>query len=789
VDKDQLIKRLMKTFLEELEEHVGALNRDLLALEKDPSGPDRAERLKMLFRTAHSLKGAARSVNATLIESVCHRLEEILSGIRDGKSRFTRDLFVLLFAAADAIEEAGMRLREQQDLAGAPLAALLHRLDAAAGSGNPETKEEVVQETREQGTEGVPGKEQETTVVPVSPPVSSDASPSTTRVPLFRPSSPASGEASPEPAGAAGTVRVSADKLDAFLARSGELLVARRRVQSRAEELTTLREFVGRWKAEWRAVEKPVAKFLLEQGTESRPGWGAGTAVGERLPRRVSVALGRVYDNLCQMDKDLERLAGAVAADGRVLKEAASSIDDEVRRVRMLPFAEACQGLDRMVRDLARAVGKEVELVIEGGDVELDRSVLEGLKDPLRHLVRNAVDHGAETPEERRAVGKSPHLRLTVAAAVRGAQVEVVVADDGRGINLDALRAQVRKKGLPEPADAHELAQAIFLQGFSTTKFITDVSGRGVGLDVVKSRVEALHGDVELSFTPGSGTRFTLSVPLTLTTLRVLLVAAGGQTFALSTANVQKLVRAEPDQLRSVEGRQMLALGARPVPLASLAATLGLRGPAAPAGKTPVVVLSIGEKRMAFVVEEFQAELEVVIKGLGARVRRTRFVSAATILPSGKIALVLNAANVVRKALQRPSGQVMASPDRKPKAPKKRILVVDDSLTTRALEKSILEAAGYDVTAAADGAVAWQALQERGADLVVSDVDMPRMDGFALTEAVRGSERFRDLPVVLVTARETEADRTRGVEVGADAYLGKSAFDQKNLLETIAQLL
>jgi two-component system, chemotaxis family, sensor kinase CheA len=786
VDKDQLIKRLMKTFLEELEEHVGALNRDLLALEKDPSALDRAERLKTLFRTAHSLKGAARSVNATLIESVCHRLEEILSGIRDGKSRFTRELFVLLFAATDAIEEAGMRLREQQDLAGAPLAALLPRLDAAASSGNPETKEEEVQEAREHETEGATGKEQETTGVPVSPPGSLDASPSTTLVPLFRPSSSVGGEASPEPAGAAGAVRVSANKLDAFLARSGELLVARRRVQSRAEELTTLREFVGRWKAEWRAVEKPVAKFLLEQGTESRPGWGAGTAVGERLPRRVSVALARVYGNLCQMDKDLERLAGAVAADGRVLKEAASSIDDEVRRVRMLPFAEACQGLDRMVRDLARAVGKEVELVIEGGDVELDRSVLEGLKDPLRHLVRNAVDHGAETPEERRASGKSPHLRLTVAAAVRGAQVEVVVADDGRGINLDALRAQVRKKGLPEPADAHELAQAIFLPGFSTSKFITDVSGRGVGLDVVKSRVEALHGDVELSFAPGSGTH---SVPLTLTTLRVLLVAAGGQTFALSAANVQKLVRAEPDQLRSVEGRQMLALGARPVPLASLAETLGLRGPAAPAGKTPVVVLSIGEKRMAFVVEEFQAELEVVIKSLGTRVRRTRFVSAATILPSGKIALVLNAANVVRRALQKPAGQVLASSDRKPKASKKRILVVDDSLTTRALEKSILEAAGYDVTAVADGAVAWQTLQERGADLVVSDVDMPRMDGFALTEAVRGSERFRDLPVVLVTARETEADRTRGVEVRADAYLGKSAFDQKNLLETIAQLL
>ena len=500
-------------------------------------------------------------------------------------------------------------------------------------------------------------------------------------------------------------------------------------------------------------------------------------------PRRAVQALAHVGDHLRQMEKDLERLAAAMAGDGRVLKEAAGAIDDEVRRVRMLPFAEACQGLDRMVRDLAQGAGKDVELVLQGGDVELDRSVLEGLKDPLRHLVRNAVDHGAEPAAERRAAGKPPFLRLTVAAVVRGAQVEVAVEDDGRGIDLNALRQFVRKKGLPEPADERELAHAIFLPGLSTSRYITDVSGRGVGLDVVKSRVESLHGTVDLSFTQGRGTRFTLSVPLTLTTLRVLLVGAGGQTFALPAANVLKLVRAEPSQVRSVEGRQMLALGGTPVPLASLTDTLGLRAPTptlpregggSPSfslpprgggwgwgGKVPVVVLAAGEKRIAFVVEEFQAEQEVVIKSLGARIRRTRFISAGTILPSGKIALVLNVPNLVRGGLRRPTSPALAAPaDRDARPAKKRILVVDDSLTTRALEKSILEAAGYDVAAAADGAAAWQLLQEQGADLVVSDVDMPRMDGFELTEAVRGSPRFRGLPVVLVTARETESDKT-----------------------------
>ena len=797
MDKDQLIKRLMKTFLEELEEHVGALNRDLLALEKDSSGQERTERLKTLFRTAHSLKGAARSVNVTVIESACHRLEEILTAARDGKARLGPELFAVLFAAADALEEAGMRLREQQDLTGAPLAALLPRLEAAAGGGDKETREpsggrkppdsESSRGSQEESREASGGRK---------PPDSESSRGSQEesgglRPPLaltVSPSSPPVAEAAPEPTGGA-TVRVSADKLDSFLARNGELLVARRRVQSRVEEVAALREFVGRWKAEWRTVEKEIVARGAGRGAREETKGGVLPATRAAPRRRAAQILGRVSDNLRQMERDLEHLATGMAADGRVLKEAAGAIDDEVRRVRMLPFAEACQGLDRMVRDLELAVGKEVELILEGGDVELDRSVLEGLKDPLRHLVRNAVDHGAEAPEERRAAGKPPRMRLTVAAAVRGAAVEVVVADDGRGLNLSALRQVVRKKGLPEPADERELARVIFQPGFSTSRFITDVSGRGVGLDVVKSRVESLHGSVDLSFAPGAGTRFTLSVPLTLTTLRVLLVGAGGQTFAIAAANAQKLVRADASQVRSVEGRQMLALGGTPVPLASLAETLGLRSAAAPGGKTPVVVLAAGDKRMAFVVDEFQAEQEVVVKALGARIRRTRFVSAATILPSGKIALVLNTANLLRKALQRPAGPALASPERAERPAKKRILVVDDSLTTRALEKSILEAAGYDVTAAADGAAAWQLLQERGTDLIVSDVDMPKMDGFALTEAVRGSKRFQDLPVVLVTARETEADKERGVVVGANAYLGKSAFDQKNLLETIAQLL
>jgi two-component system chemotaxis sensor kinase CheA len=778
VDRDQLIQRLMATFLEELEEHVAALNRDLLALEKDLPAQERRERLRTLLRTAHSLKGAARSVNVSVLEQACHHLEEVLAAVRDDIRPLDGALSAFLFATADALEEAGMRLREQHDLADGPLAALLPQLEAVAHGESPPR------------ADGSPRARRAEVAVaaPAPAPVIERPSPP--------PTPPARNEPVAEPAGSTPTVRVAADKLDTLLARSGELLVARRRVRARLQDLAAVREFVVRLRTEWRPADKALGRPRRAGAglpAEARPGESAerdGVPLSP-LPRRAVRALARMGPQLRQLEKDLERLEAVLDAETRAVRQATDALDEEVRRVRMLPFAEACQGLQRLVHDLARAGGKEAELIIDGGTVELDRSVLEALKDPLRHLVRNAVDHGIAPASDRRAAAKPAKGRITVAAVLRGAQVEVSVTDDGRGLDLEALRGQAARRQLAEPTDDHEVARLVFLPGLSTAALLTDVSGRGMGLDVVKSRVEALHGSVDVSFTPGRRTRFTLAVPLTLTMLRALLVEAGGQTFAFVATNVQKLLRMDPGQLRSVEGRTMLALGGAPLPVASLAETLGLKAavPARAAGKPPAVIVAADEKQVVFQVDELLAEQEIVIKNLGARIRRLPHISGATILPSGRIALVLNAANLVRSALGRAALQPAAIRTTPETVARKRVLLVEDSVTTRTLEKSILEAAGYEVMAAADGAIGWQLLNERGADLIVSDIEMPRMDGFALTEAVRGSKRFRDLPVVLVTARASDADRARGGQVGADAYLVKSAFDQRSLLESIAQLL
>ncbi|MEK7474559.1 MAG: response regulator [Candidatus Coatesbacteria bacterium] len=737
MDRDALARRLMATFLAEMEEHVRTLNAGLVALEKGGDPARRPELVAELFRAAHSLKGASRSVGAARIETACHRMEGIFASVRDGSLALGPEQFGVLFAAVDGVEEAGARLRDGREPA---------------------------------GPAGVPAP-------PVLP-----------------------GARAPEPAAVVASaaavpgraVRIPAARLDRLLDLNGELQVARRRGESRAAALAALRESVGRWRGEWRGANRDVRK-VVGGADRGGPGFGSGHG-GEAapLPRRAVRVLEGTAERLDRLEDDLESLAVGLAGDRRAVDQAAIPLSDEVRRARMLPFAEVCEGLDRVVRDLAAASGKIVDLVVEGGAAELDREVLDRLKDPLVHLVRNAVGHGIEPPEVRRAAGKPELGRVTVAAAVTGSDVVIAVRDDGRGLDGDAIGREARRRGLPPPEGPHDLVRLAFQPGFSTATAVTEVSGRGVGLDVVKSRVEALHGAVECTTFPGRGTAFSLRAPVTLAAIRALLVSSGGGVFAVPNSGVRRLLRAGPGDLGSVGGRDVVFLADGPVPVVPLAAVLGLpaRDPARPGGRLPVAVLASGEERMAFAVEEFVAEAEVVVKGLGRRLKRVRGMAGATVLPDGRVAMILSVGELLRAAAAAAPAASLASAPRETAAPaRKRLLVVDDSITTRTLVRSILDAAGYEVTAAADGAEAWMVLQEAGSDLVVADVEMPRLDGVALTQAIRASKRFRDLPVVLVTAMESEADRSRGLEAGADAYLLKSAFDQARLLETIGQLL
>jgi two-component system chemotaxis sensor kinase CheA len=743
MDKADLVKRLMVTFVGELEDHARAIERDLLALEKKPAPEVRGLLFASLFRTAHSLKGSARTVRVGLLETTAHHLEEVFAAARDGRLPLDATFFELLLATVDAIGEAGQRLRTNGNLAGARLDGVARRLAMATAP-----REETA------------------------------------------PSAPVDAGVAAQPAAEdwSGMVRVPAEKLDALLAQTGELLMVRHRAEARGKAAMALLELMATWHKEQRRVEQGAAQLLKHDAAESPS--KAKDGLAQR--RRLEAAIRHNKDVLSRFEGNLERLAADLVEDRRVIEQTATPLDIEVRRTRMVPFSAACDGLERLVRDLTARSDKKAGLVVEGGKIELDRSIVEGLKDPLLHLVRNAVDHGIEPAAVRSAAGKPEPGRVMVAVALRGPRVEVTVSDDGRGIDTAAIRDQLGKRALAVPADEGDVAQSIFLAGLSTTQKITPISGRGVGLDVVKTRLTSMRGTVDVAFEAGQGTKFTLVMPLTLTSVRVILVEASGQVYAIDTISVHRVLRIGADDIRSIEGRRILLIAGVPVPLVPLNEALGFRGNAAVAdgGKIPVVVLAAGNRLAAFVVDGLQSEREVVIRALGPRLRHVRHVSGGTILPDGRVALILNAPDLIRHALSLPTMAGLRDAGAiAPRPARKRLLVADDSVTVRTLQKNILESAGYHVTAAVDGMEAWHLLSENGADLVVSDVEMPRMDGISLTEAIRDSRRFRELPVILVTAMESDADKARGLAAGADAYCLKSAFDQKDLLATIARLL
>ena len=720
MNKSALIESLMATYVEEAAEHVRSFNADLLALESGQGDADSL--LQSLFRTAHNLKGASRAVDVGAVETACHALEDVLARARDGERPLDAEAFRFLFATADAIEETATRLKTEHS-------------DPARGL-----------------------------VAPAATPAPALAEVSATPTPAA-PAGPAAAPAADRRDG--DTFRISANKLDSVLSRSGELLLAVRQTERRRGEWVTLEEAAVEVAADFRRLS---ALLPADEATDVR------AAV-----QQVAAGIGKMMDRL-------DRVVAGDAAGGRGLVRTAGELDACVRSLRMVPFGEAAQGLERTVRDLALAAGKDVSFRLIGHEVEIDRAVAERLKDPLLHLARNAVDHGIEPPADRVAAGKPPAGTITVSAALKGAQVEIAVADDGRGLDRDRIREAARARGLPVSSEDRDLLALVFQPGLSTARAVTAVSGRGVGLDVVKSQVNALHGTVGLESVAGVGTTFALTVPLTVTLIRALLVEAAGRTFAVATTQVMSVRRLLAQEVRNVGGREMLASPQGLLPLVSLAQALGLAAPVRERGQGGFVVLvEAGTSRVAFVVDELRGEQDLVVTGLGRRLRRVPNLAGCALLEDGDIALILSAAELAEAALGAPASRLLAAASSR-ETPRRRVLVADDSVTTRTLEKAILEEAGYDVRLAADGHQAWQLLQEDEFDLVVADVEMPGMDGFTLTDTLRRSG-LRHIPVVLVTSLSSDRDRARGLEAGADAYIVKSGFERSGLLQAVGQLL
>jgi chemosensory pili system protein ChpA (sensor histidine kinase/response regulator) len=497
----------------------------------------------------------------------------------------------------------------------------------------------------------------------------------------------------------------------------------------------------------------------------------------------VSTISARVSDSIGDFDSDLTRL-------GRLTRE----IQDKTLEFRMVPLGSLTTRLERAVRVTAESCGKLVDFAIDGEHVALDKSLLEHMSDPLLHLLRNAVDHGIEAPENRGT--KSERGRIVVRAYHDGTDVVIEVEDDGRGLDVERIRRTAVDRGLVGAAEAETLAPEamfafVFEPGFSTAKTISEISGRGVGMDVVKSKVSRVGGRIRIDSRPGEGTRMSVRVPMTLAITRVLLVRAGGETFGLPLGAVMQIVRPHPTAIGRVGNEKVLVLDGRTYPLRDLADTLGLpRASDAPVAQ-PVLIANLGGRRIAVAVDQIVQSRDAVVKSLGTHLRRVRGIWGATLLGDGTVVLILNATDLVGAADDAPA-RVIARPAVAAGHDKRTytVLVVDDSLSMRHVLSTAIKKAGWNPLQARDGLDALEVMHRSTdrPDLILLDVEMPRMDGYEFLSTMRSQAQYADLPIVMLTSRGGDKHRDKASALGATDYMVKP-FREDVLVETINRLV
>ncbi len=752
-----------RLFATEAEGRLDTLVDELLELEKGAATP---EVVASLFREAHTIKGGAAVVGMPHVARVAHALEDLLEEVRRERRGVDTALIDAVLAGVDAIrtliplavagqEHEQMAFDAEQALriavGGPPIVD--DRVAAGATMPAPATAAPAAPDAAVPTPAGAaPSPAASPRSAPGGGRTPDRTAPTPAAPPESPPPPPSDSEAAPPtaPAGEHAAGEGSAEAHRAVGSAEGHTEPARatatEMLQIPVHRIDDLVRLIG---------EASAATLRL------------GSALLERLERDPSGLT--EYRDLVRSLNQLQELA---------------------LHARMIPVMSLAPRLRRAVRDLARDTGKEVRFETRGEDAEIDRGVLERLADPLLHLVRNAVDHGVESPDERRLHGKPVEGTIRLHAMQLGSEVVIAVSDDGSGIDVARVReAAGRTDRSAIEMDDEAALYLIFRSGLTTATKVTDVSGRGVGLDAVRASLNAVRGRIEVRSDPGIGTEFRIAVPITMATLRCLVVNAGGQPYAIPLHSVRAVLPPQPSA--QVGGRSMTMLDGRPVPISSLAAVLGTGNGTV----GPSVVVAGLTRSHAFTVDDLVDQRDVVVKGLGELVPRLPAVAGAGVQPDGSILLVLEAAGLIERARRMDNGdrsqEAASGGGREEPVPQRAasILVVDDALTVRELQRSIFENAGYRVRVAINGEEALVEISHERPDLVLTDVQMPRMDGFELTEAIRKQPALASLPVIILTSRGSDEDRRRGLDVGADGYIVKSGFDQAALLSAVERLL
>ncbi len=838
-------KKLLNKFKEEADIHLLSLQRRLVDLELDPQNN---EYLREVFRAAHTIKGSARLMNFLEISSIAHEMENIFAEMREGRLQLQPETNDLLFEAVDTINtmiEAAIRGEKTVSLdvlgLNKRLAAIL-KVESEIPAAQPSSEKPLEVKTPEQRlAEEKPLAEK---ILEIADP---------THQPVLRTVGALSDN----------VIRVDVGKLDELMNITGELVLGKMQAETTLNELRSLQELLR----SRQRIHNPVRNLLANTN---------------RDPTEIS-NWNEVHQSLVELsriDQQVEMLVKNMLRDYEEhtsqLVNRVDELENNVKSVRMLPIETIYQDFPLFVRSIAKSLGREIaEFKQVGGEIELDKKVLEGIKDPLIQILKNALDHGIKTPQERLAFGKPRAGRLMMSASQDGGYVSIQVTDDGMGIDPIKLREEgIKKRFLTEVSaiamSDEDIINLIYEPGFSTAPIITDLSGRGVGMEIAKTNLERLGGQVNVTSQVKVGTTVTLRVPVTLATSRALLVRVAGNLYAILAPSIEAMLYLMPEDIFSREGRDVTVYRKSLVPLVKLEDLLGsnrrmehpifryqlenserlalanavgsgyrlsvdgnngsyaysngngnhsretaigdgfvgltLADPRAnslvremvanqrdhaarqaSSERLPAVVVGSSDRRVCFVIDELVDETEIVVKSLSPLLIRATHVSSATIMGNGQIVMILDVPNLISAARHVNRAVIRKQRDKQTRS--KRILVVDDSITTRELERSILEAQGYTVELADDGTVALDMLNHDNTyDLVISDVEMPNMNGFELTSRIRSGPSLRHLPVIIVTSLNNDEHKRQGIEAGANAYITKGDFEQANLLTTIEYL-
>ena len=799
LDKEEFM-RIFAIFKDESEEHIQELNDGFLSLEKEPNQPSL---LSELFRHSHSVKGAARMMGLSSVEKVAHAIETALGRVQKGEVKVDKNVMDSLYKGVDSLAEIIEHLSQgkkeeeircEEIIESLSLSTTVQEEGETSSPQGPALTKNAREKKSKNPSPEPPGnhinQDQEVPPSTPAPPASEFSSPVSSQeeewgrrktdvdsVPEDLPVGRRKSDASVHE-----TIRVATKKLDKLMNQIGELLITKIKIDQRLQDA---RELID--------CSEDYLNELQQTQKTSNPMEEEHAAATMDLYKNL---LQKTNERATQINKKINLFYHSLSEDRNQMSLIIDELQKDIKKTRMLPFYTAVEVLPRMVRDIAQEEKKNVRLKIKGGEVELDKNILENIKDPLVHLIRNAIDHGIESSEERKKKGKPVEGIVQIRAFQQGDSIVVHIEDDGRGVQLQEVKKAALKKNLftsfqLEQMTNHQLLDIVFQPGFSTSKILTDVSGRGVGMDVVRTNIEKLKGIIGVNSKPDEGTTFTIKLPLTMVTLQTLKVLVQGETYSIPTSSVETTIEISPEQVFTIEGQEAINYNHRSVPLVHMEEILEISSDEEEMGngRRPAVILGSAEKRVAFMVDKLVGEDVVVAKALSSRMERIRNISGATILGDGRVSLILNISDLIESAqYQTLKGRKIRTMETKEDA-KKSILVVEDSVTTRTLEVSILESAGYEVVSAADGQDAYAILANQGFDLIVTDIQMPYMDGFTFTKKVKSDQKYQNIPVILLTSLESPAEKKRGVEVGADAYIVKSSFDQNNLLDTITRLL